>query len=224
MPLSTKDIAGIKKRYTARFKQYGYSPKTLGWDKGKQDIRFEILTSQIDLTGKHILDIGCGFGDLNRTLSKKFGVYQYTGIDIVEDLVEKGKNLFKEDNIVFITDDYLKHCFSSIFHYGIASGIFNFKIEKNNNYLFIEEVIKKTLSICNDGLAFDFLSNKVDYEYDHTFHSAPEIILEIAYKYSRNIVLRNDYMPFEFSLFIFKDDSYKKETTVFNRFKSLNEL
>lgn len=78
--------------------------------------------------------------------------------------------------------------------------------------------------LCSDGLAFDFLSDKVDYRHEHTFHSSPEKVLEIAYKYSRNIVLRNDYMPFEFAIIIFKDDGFDKQDTVFHRYKLLHNL
>lgn len=222
MNLSKKDIEKIKERYINRYQQFGYSPKTLGWDKGKQDIRFNVLTSQSDLTDKLILDIGCGFGDLNLILKKKFKNYNYTGIDVVNELIEKGKEIYDQENIKFLNGDFLKFDFNVRFDYAIASGLFNFKIKNENNYTFIESVIEKALTICNEGLAFDFLSDKVDFKYEHTFHSSPEKILEIGYKYSRNIVLRNDYMPFEFSIFIFKDDSFKIETTVFNLYEKFN--
>jgi SAM-dependent methyltransferase len=219
MELSEKDKNDVRKRYVSRFREFGYSPKTLGWDKGKQDIRFDILTSQADLTGKSVLDIGCGFGDLNLTLKRKFGNYRYTGIDLVEELIEKGKEIYNKRNVSFICDDFLKIPIKNEYDYAVASGMFNFKIKEGDNYDFIENCIKKALSVCSEGLAFDFLSDKVDYQYDLTFHSNPEEILRIAYKYSRNIILRNDYMPFEFSLFIFKDDSYEKDTTIFSRYK-----
>jgi ubiquinone/menaquinone biosynthesis C-methylase UbiE len=67
--------------------------KSLGWNKGKQDVRFEILTSQYDFAGKSILDIGCGFGDINLMLNAHYGTnYTYHGIDLVEDLVTEGRN------------------------------------------------------------------------------------------------------------------------------------
>ena len=90
-----------------------------------------------------------------------------------------------------------------------------------DNYDFIDACIDKALAVCRDGLAFDFLSDKVDFQLEHTFHSSPERILEMAYRYSRNVILRNDYMPFEFSVFIFNDDSFSADDTVFERYKQL---
>jgi SAM-dependent methyltransferase len=219
MPLSDKQET--IERYSSRYQKFGYSPKSLGWDKGKQDVRFEILTSQYDFSEKSILDIGCGFGDLNKTLNEKYANnYSYLGVDLVPALVNEARKQYVGDNINFITGDFLDISFESTFDFVIASGIFNHRLNNVNNYDLIEAAIIKALSLTNDGLAFDFLSDKVDYQLEHTFHSSPEKILSIAYKYSRNIVIRNDYMPFEFALFIFKDDSFSTEDTLFNRFKS----
>lgn len=218
MPLSDKQET--IERYSSRYQKFGYSPKSLGWDKGKQDVRFEILTSQYDFSEKSILDIGCGFGDLNKTLNEKYANnYSYLGVDLVPALVNEARKQYVGDNINFRTGDFLDISFENTFDFVIASGIFNHRLNNVNNYDLIEAAIIKALSLSNDGLAFDFLSDKVDYQLEHTFHSSPEIILSIAYKYSRNIVMRNDYMPFEFALFIFKDDSFSTEDTLFNRFK-----
>jgi len=218
--LSDDDRKATIERYTSRYKKYGYSPKSLGWDKGKQDVRFEILTSQYDFNNKKILDIGCGFGDLNTILYEKYGQnYSYIGIDLVPDLIREARIRYPGNNITFETGDFLETDFDSKVDFVVASGIFNHQLSKANNYEIIEAVITKALSVANDGLAFDFLSDKVDYQLEHTFHSSPEKILTIAYKYSRNILLRNDYMPFEFSLFIFNNDSFSEDDTLFCRYK-----
>lgn len=59
LTISGHDKDKLISDYRKRFAEYGYSPKTLGWVKGKQDIRFSILTSQWELEGKRILDVGC---------------------------------------------------------------------------------------------------------------------------------------------------------------------
>lgn len=72
-------------------------------------------------------------------------------------------------------------------------------------------------------IVFDFQSDKVDFMgCDTGFYFSPEKVLGIAYEFSRNVILDNSYMPFEFAVTIFKDDSFKKDTTVFNRFIAEN--
>lgn len=219
MTFSKKDEKNVIDRYSKRYDEFGYSPLSLGWNKGNQDVRFDILTSQYDFEGKHVLDIGCGFGDLNNTLCRKTKKYYYTGIDLVESLILEAKKQQTNSNVTFFSQNILEFETDIQFDYAISSGIFNHKLENGDSYLFIENVIKKALLLCKDGIAFDFLSDKVDYQLEHTFHSSPERILSIAYKYSRNIVLRNDYMPFEFSVFIFKDDSFDKDNSLFKLYK-----
>lgn len=219
--LNNFDKNAAIKRYNDRLKEFGYSPKTLGWYKGKQDLRFDILTSQLILNNKSILDIGCGFGDLNKTLKQKADNYEYLGIDINENLIKIGKEKYKGKNIKFMTCEFLEENFDEKFDFIIESGIFNYEYKEIDNYTIIESTIVKALELCNEGLAFDFSSDTVDYKYDNCFYANPGKILSIAYKYSRNIILRNDYMPFEFCLFIFKDDSFEKADTIFNRYKQV---
>jgi len=101
----------------------------------------------------------------------------------------------------------------------LASGIFNHKFPSQGNDLFLGGVLKKAWSLCKVGFAFDFLSDKVDYRYDHTYHNNPERILGLGYGLSRNVVLRNDYMPFEFCLYVGKDDSFDRADAVFTAHK-----
>jgi len=221
---SERDETETQQRYSQRFKQYGYSPKALGWDKGKQPIRFNILTSQYDFAGKSVLDIGCGFGDLNTVLTARYGTnYTYHGIDLVADLVNEGRNRFAAPHITFEVGNFLTYPPEVKYDYIIASGLFNLKLKDIDGYDFITMCMNKAFDLVNDGIAFDFLSDKVDYQLTDTFHSAPERILQIAYTHTRNVVLRNDYMPFEFATFLFKDDSFAPEDTLFHRYKSLQQ-
>lgn len=81
--------------YSDRFDKYGHDPRTLGWDKGKQDLRFDILTSQWDIKGKSIVDLGCGFGDLNRYFEARgINDYEYLGVDVVNNLIEEAKRIY----------------------------------------------------------------------------------------------------------------------------------
>lgn len=221
--MNNQDRARIIEKYRKGYVEHGYSPKTLGWDKGRQAIRFEVLLSFFECYGKSILDIGCGFGDLNRVLARKIGdSYSYLGVDLVDELIDEGRLHYSQDHIRFLNTDFLEYSFTEKFDIVVASGIFNHKFDSGSNDLFVERVLKKAWSLCTEGLAFDFLSDKVDYRYSHTYHNNPERILRLAYELSRNIVLRNDYMPFEFCLYVGKDDTFDQSDAVFNVHKKRN--
>ena len=128
--LPENDVQRTIDRYTERYNKFGYSPKTLGWDKGKQDIRFDVLTSNYDLSGKTLLDIGCGFGDLNKYLQKKgCRDVQYIGIDLVPSLIEEARRLNADTNAQLIAGDFLSDKYIQKADFAVASGIFNHKLD-----------------------------------------------------------------------------------------------
>lgn len=220
--LSQKDVKALCARYEHRYRMYGYDPRTLDWDKGKQIMRFSILTSQYDFRGKEVLDIGCGFGDLNKVLlAITGGEYRYLGIDVAKSLLSEAQSRYGNDKVHFCCGDFLSLDVPES-DYAIASGIFNLKLQEGDNYIFIEQVMRKAFRKCRVGFAFDFLSDKVDYSKENTFHASPERVLAVAYSLSRNVILLNNYMPFEFSLFVFKDDSFDPKSTIFCRWLDLH--
>jgi SAM-dependent methyltransferase len=218
--LPQEEVNAIVSRYNKRYEIYGYDPRSLGWDKGKQDLRFDVLTGFHDCRGKSILDIGCGFGDLNKFLVNKYqNDYEYLGIDLVTEFVEEGKKNYEGSNINFLVGDFLSTRFDRNFDLIFSSGIFNHKMKNFDNYKFINKVMKKAFLLCNEGFAFDFLSDQVEYKYENTFHSNPSKVLNMAYELTRRVSLRNDYFPFEFSISVYKKDTFSTDSTVFTNWK-----
>ena len=204
----------IIKRYNARFQRYGYSPKTLGWDKKRHNLRFHILTSQWNLSGCSILDFGCGFGDMFGYLIKRGIDCKYYGVDINKSLIEQGKKVYPGANLE--TVDLFNNHNDLTFDYIFSSGVHNLHL--GNNIDFIKDSFNLFNLVSTKGFAINFLSNKVEYELDDTYHANPSKILEIAYHYSNRIVLRNDYMPFEFTVFVDKRNTFDKSHSVYQDF------
>ena len=203
--------------YLKLYKKYGICSKSLGWDKGKQFLRFDQLTKNYILKDCSILDVGCGFGDLASYLKGKdnWVSIHYLGIDLIDDFVKVAKQSHKVKNFKFISGEFLDTNFNNNFDYILSSGVFNLKNNLENNYKLIETFIAKMLKHCNKSVSIDFLSDQVDFKHKHNFHWNPPKVLKIAYKFSRNVSLSNDYFPFEFTLRINKDDSFDKKNTKF---------
>lgn len=207
----------ISSVYRDLFRKHGYSPKSLGWDKGKQFLRFHQLTSDWDMNDARILDVGCGFGDfINYLHHTNIADFSYTGIDLVDEFIAEGKQRYAADKIFMIQGNFLTLKIEDSFDYAIASGTFNLKMDGIDEYDYIYQNMKKMFALSSRAISIDFISDKVDYAYRHNFNSSPEKILSMAYTLSKNVILRNTYFPFEFSITIYKDDSFRKETTTFN--------
>jgi SAM-dependent methyltransferase len=212
--MNENDINEYISRYTKRFNEFGYSPETLGWGKNsKQTVRFSVLAENA-LKDKNcsVLDIGCGFADLYLYLKSNGWSGSYTGTDLVPVLLEKAKELYPEIELLQVdiaSEDLIKADFV------IASGIFNSEILEESNESHIEKSIKKMFELSNKALCVDFMSTYVDFKKTGAWHTSPEWAFSIAKKLSKRVILRNDYMPYEFSLIIFKDDTI--ENSVFTK-------
>lgn len=221
--LTESEVAETIRRYSERLRKFGVCEQTLGWTHGRQMVRFEALTSLFPLQNHHILDIGCGFGDLNHLLKKKCGEnYRYTGVDLVPELIGEAHRLWNAPNISFHVGDFSAVGNLVRADFAVASGVLNHKLLESDNYAVAEEMLLKALRCCSIGVAFDFLTDRVDYRLEHTFHYDPCRIMEIALRFSRRVVLRNDYLPFEFTVVVLRDDEVDRSTGRFMRPSSFN--
>jgi SAM-dependent methyltransferase len=208
MNMFNKDMNEAVKRYEKRLDESGLSPQTLGWrSKRQQYVRFEIL-SEIDyLHKKSILDLGCGFGDLYDFLMEKGIEVDYYGYDISPKFIALAKK--KHPNLNFEVKDILKDPVEKKFDYVVSSGIFNRKISSNEQ--FIRAIFKKSLELSNQGIAHNMLSSCVDYREAKLYYANPSEILSFCKTLSKRVALRHDYMPFEFTVYLYKEDEKDSE-------------
>lgn len=217
--MNRKDLHAAVNRYSERLEKFGYSEEALGWSKNKNKWRFAALIKEWkdELHGSSICDFGCGFGDFYSFLKQDENIrdIRYLGIDINANLIEEGARHYPEAE--FWVGDIVAEPFDRKFDFVFSSGVFNHKLDHQNEYKFIEECLDKLNQISTKGYAVNFLSDKVDYQLGHTFHSNPGKILEMVFRHSKNIVFRNDYMPFEFTVFVRKDIPINMEKVVFEK-------
>jgi SAM-dependent methyltransferase len=204
----SRDMDEAVKRYEKRLDELGLSPQTLGWrSKRQQYVRFEILAEIGDLHKHSVLDLGCGFGDFYEFLSAKGLDIDYTGYDISPKFVAIAKG--RHSNLHFEVKDILKDPVERKFDYIVSSGIFNYKI--SNNEQFIRELFRKSLELSNLGVAHNMLSSCVDYRDANLYYADSSEILSFCQTLSRRVTLRHDYMPFEFTAYVYKDDEKDSE-------------
>ena len=195
----------MNERYSKRFNQMGYDPKTLGWgSKEQQEFRFLKAIEGLHFNSpKSILDIGCGFGDLLKLLiNKKIPLSTFTGLDINPDLIEEAKikwetsyisNEFKVYNIL---QNPIKKPIADI---GFLIGVLNLNLKDNfDNYAYSKLFIKNAFLAVNEVLVVDFLSFHLSDNYskeEFVFYHDPTKMLEFALTLTNNVKLVHDYLP-----------------------------
>ena len=206
--MEKEDIAAYINRYEARLKQYGYSPKSLGWGKeGRQGIRFAVLAEEVlKEPNSSVLDVGCGFADLYDFLVACGWKGHYHGIDIVPGLIQIARR--RHPKLAIQNCDITSnHGLKNIYDYIICSGVFNAKLSQSDNNHHITKALKSMFKLARKCVCVDFMSTYVDYEHSEAWHTDPIWAFETAMELSRRVSLRHDFMPYEFALFIYRDDT-----------------
>lgn len=209
--------------YQGLFQSYGKDERSLGWTRQKQNIRFREIMRHVFLKKSRrqkttLLDLGCGFGDLNLFLEREgYSDVDYYGLDIIPDFIQIAKDLNKHIEDHFYCSNFTDFALSNArtWDWIVESGFFGHRLYDTEDacYEYVRSVMSRSFSICNVGICFDFLSDRVDYRTSQQdFHAKPETILELAYNFSRNVMLDNSVMPFEFNITIWKDDSFSNKT------------
>lgn len=218
--MKTEDRLDYVSRYERRLQEFGYSPATLGWGvHGRQEVRFAVLAElALQRPQSSVLDVGCGFCDLYDFLCNRGWRGRYTGIDIVPGLLEVARDRHPGLDVreLDITGDagYLDE-----YDFVIASGAFNAALPSGNNQPNVEAALRNMHQRNRAATCVDFLSTAVDFQKPGAFHTDPAWALEIAKRLTRRVLLRHDYMPYEFALFLFRDDSISARN-VFQSFEN----
>lgn len=197
----------IVEHYTQLYHRFGYHPASIGWPKGRQHIRFQVMSEIGNLNNSKILDVGCGFGHFIAYLRSKKIRVKYTGVDINPLFIKIAKE--KNPGKTFQVRDIEKRKFREKFDWVFAIGTTNMA----GSHEYIANLLKEMFRISKKGIAMDFMSTYVDFRRHASFHASPELVFTIAKKISRRVVLRHDYLPFEFCVYIYKNNQLRQEQT-----------
>jgi len=213
--LKKEDREHYIQQYETRLRKFGYSPETLGWGKyGRQEVRFAVLAKfALGMPGSTVLDVGCGFADLYDFLIEHQWRGQYCGIEIVPGLLDLARKRHPDldlRGLDITSDEDLPEAHDFV----IASGVLNFKLKMGDNEQHIQRALDAMFRVARVAVCVDFLSTYVEFQKPDAWHTDPGWVFAQAKQLSRRVILRHDYMPFEFSLFIFRDD-FISERNVF---------
>ena len=220
--MKQKDKNKIISRYEKRLKELGPVEQSLGWLKGRQNLRFYILKNIENFKNNDsVLDVGCAFGDLKQFLHQSGWNGKYTGVDIVPGLILESKKKYK--NIDTREIDILNDDFKGNFDWVFCSGALTSKTEQEDSYHYIEKMLFKMYEISNKGVSINFCSPNVTFESNINFHPKFDKILKIVSSITKRFSLIHDYMPYEFTLYLYKDDIVNSDINVFDSFYGLYE-
>ena len=189
--------------YDARVDEFGEDIRAVGWrSREQQELRFRILSEGIRNSGITVLDLGCGFGDLFRFLTRlDIEVSEYVGIDTSRKMVLTSQAALKQPNVRFEQAD-LSFKSERHFDYIFLSGTLNLASRRAP-----AEKLRDLAKFCVSNIAPDgelranFLSTKVDFSNPLNHHFSPIETLSFFQTVFEEVTLVEDYGLYEFTIY-----------------------
>ena len=179
--------------------------RAVGWGSERsQARRFEVMNQIANLKGARILDVGCGLAAFHEWLKAQGIEHDYYGCDITQAMVERAREKTGLSTILLgDIDQFDPVNDASAFDYVFASGIFCFDPQGGHDAM--NATIEKMFALARAGVCFNSLSALADTKEADEFYADPARTLADCQKLSRSVVLRHDYHPADFSVYIYRE-------------------
>lgn len=198
--------------YQKTFEQYGPTAKGVDWrDQETAQIRYEkmlavilpeLMNAGTELT---LLDVGCGFGGLGFYIRENELPIRYSGLDIADNMIEYGRaNL---TDATFYNEDFLGISYLEPFDFLVCNGILTQKLTASirEMEIFSKNIVQKMFDLCRIGIAFNNMTNQVNYMKDNLFYKSPvEMMAFCLSQISPKIRIDHSYKLFEYTTYIYR--------------------
>lgn len=190
----------VKVLFENLLEKHGDSLKALAYGSPEsQQRRFKILYEVGDMEGCSVLDVGCGFGDFHDYLSKRLRGFSYHGIDISEKIIAVARE--KYPGASFEVGDMLR-IEGRTYDYVIGSGFNCFNTGRNDEV--IREALTRMFNVCARGIAVQMISAYAPRKDDVSYYATPEMVYRHAMGLTRRVILRHDYAPNDFTIYLYR--------------------
>ena len=198
----TKQIARIARFYESLVDRYGHDPRACDYGRAEsQRIKFEVLADVMPLQGKRVLDVGCGFADFADHLFTCYGELIYEGVDITLRMIEEARRLHPTLSLRVL--DILKQDPGEPYDLVTANGIFYLLGEDAE--LRMQQLIVRMYELSSSAVAFNSLSAWADQKEPGEFYADPLATVEFCRTLTPWVVLRHDYMPHDFTIYMYRE-------------------
>lgn len=214
--LTAKQRLRIQTRHKASIEQYGYQPQALFWSSREiQQIRFhklcEILSIKQNQQACSVLDVGCGFGDLNTYLQQQGFDADYLGIDLSEDMVQSAR--FQHAGIQVQTGDLFDlNPAAESYDYVFLSGALNEVVETDiegtaeHKGRYAKAVIARMYRTCRKGVAFNLLDARHAWVRSRPDLQSffPDEMVEYCRSFAHKVSWVDGYLDNDFTVYLYK--------------------
>ncbi|MHB8836601.1 MAG: class I SAM-dependent methyltransferase [Candidatus Methylomirabilia bacterium] len=176
-----------------QLRQHGDHPQAVRWTARGQLARYEAFLAVCgDLTGKSVLDFGCGKGDLCGFLRERGVSCAYTGVDLHPDLIALAKR--KHPGAQFVARDIEEEPLGMTFDVVVACGVFNLRVGGIQQT--VEAVLPLLFACAREALHANFLTARAPGHDVELHYVDPAWLLGFARRHlAPEAAVREDLVP-----------------------------
>lgn len=201
MKIASGYATRLRRHYGPLVREHGASHRAVDWGSERgQETRFRVLLEPVNLLDGRVLDVGCGVGHLVDCLKNRRFAGEYLGLDLVPEMVATAQLrhrgwAFREGRVPEALENFEPD-------YVIGSGLFNLANQRT-----LEETVAAMFSVAGRVVAFNSLSSWGPNPVRGEFRADPARVMEFCRKLTRRVVLRHDYLPHDFTVYLYREEN-----------------
>lgn len=196
--------------YESKLREYGPTAQGMDWkDEASQRLRFALLCGICELNGKSIHEIGAGAGHLLDFLRDRKITADYSGSDLSPAMVSQASR--RHPDIQFDQRDILLDADLPTYDVVVCSGLFHVMLDNDEDswWSFVCDVACRMYGMCRVGIAFNMITDHVDFRAQNLYYSNPGRMLDFCRsELSRYVVIRHDYTLFEYTTYVYRNPTH----------------
>lgn len=207
--------AALKEHYSQTFAQHGATARGVDWgrdadvalryDKMLAVLEAETSASDTDKVGMSLLDVGCGFGGLYEHARARGMDLNYAGIDIVPEMIDHARNSIPDGH--FACTDVFDDSLNSRYDYVVCNGILTQKLTTSIRDMdrYAETLIRRLFELCRRGVAFNLMTNKVNFMVDNLYYRSPVELLAFCFaEITDRVKIDHAYPLYDYTVYLYR--------------------
>jgi hypothetical protein len=196
----------VVSHYEETLRRFGPTARGMDWkDEASQRLRFAVLCDVCDLRGRTLHDVGAGAGHLYDFLRERHLDVEYSGSDLSAAMVEAARR--RHPGVRFERLDRLGESPAPTWDVVVCSGLFHVKLGCPDAQWreIVEETLRRMYAACRVAIAFNLLTDLVDWRAPDLFYSDPaETLAFCRRELSPRVALRHDYPLHEYTTYVYR--------------------
>jgi SAM-dependent methyltransferase len=188
----------ISAYYLGRLGRHEATHEALGWESAAaQRARFAVLLDVTPEERYSLVDVGSGLGDLYAFLRETSEPVDYTGVDILPQMVDRARQRFPSARFECL-DVLSDTAWSETFDVVFASGIFNLRAP--DNAAFVARAASRFREIAKRLCVANFLSDSSPDKEDPYFYYSRDTVKSVFSDFFGSVKVVDGYLENDFTV------------------------